>query len=293
MDLVLLAVAIAAVSTSGPLIAAAAAPALAVAFWRNAFASAALLPLALLKMRTELARLGAREWILALAAGLLLGAHFATWVPSVRLSSVAAATALVTTQPVWAALIARVRGAVLPARVWFGIGVAVCGAGVVTGADVSVSAQALAGDALALVGGMLAAGYVTVGAEVRRSVSTASYTSICYSTAALVLLITGLAAGTHFTGYPASAWVKILALTVGAQFLGHSLVNRVLRTTSPTVVSLAILFESPGASLIAALWLHQRPPFGVFLGLAVLLVGLALVIAAAPGAPAFPALPAE
>ncbi|MHB2022300.1 MAG: DMT family transporter, partial [Mycobacteriales bacterium] len=233
------------------------------------------------------------EWILALAAGLLLGAHFATWVPSVRLSSVAAATALVTTQPVWAALIARVRGAVLPARVWFGIGVAVCGAGVVTGADVSVSAQALAGDALALVGGMLAAGYVTVGAEVRRSVSTASYTSICYSTAALVLLITGLAAGTHFTGYPASAWVKILALTVGAQFLGHSLVNRVLRTTSPTVVSLAILFESPGASLIAALWLHQRPPFGVFLGLAVLLVGLALVIAAAPGAPAFPALPAE
>ncbi|MHB2022299.1 MAG: hypothetical protein ACYCO3_03050, partial [Mycobacteriales bacterium] len=57
VDLVLLAVAIAAVSTSGPLIAAAAAPALAVAFWRNAFASAALLPLALLKMRTELARL--------------------------------------------------------------------------------------------------------------------------------------------------------------------------------------------------------------------------------------------
>lgn len=288
-DIALLAVVVGAVSTSGPLIAATAAPALAVAFWRNMFATAALAPFALSRARAELARLRGKEWGLALGAGLLLGAHFATWVPSVRFTSVAASTALVTTQPVWAALIAKLRGGTLPARAWAGIAVAVLGAAAVTGADVSVSARALTGDGLALLGAILAAGYVSVGAEVRRSVSTISYTSICYATAALLLLVVGLAAGIRFNGFPASAWLKILALTLGAQFLGHSVVNRVLRTTSPTIVSLAILFEAPGASLIAALWLHQRPPVLVFFGLAVLLAGLALVVASVPGSPALPA----
>jgi drug/metabolite transporter (DMT)-like permease len=73
-------------------------------------------------------------------------------------------------------------------------------------------------------------------------------------------------------------WLQLVALTVGAQLLGHSLVNVVLRTTSPTVVSLAILVEVPGAILLAAIWLRQLPPAGTVPGLLVLLAGLALVI---------------
>lgn len=281
LDAAFLLVALFAVSTSGPLIAATAAPTLAIAFWRNAMASGALVPWALLRNRSELARLARREWLLALAAGGLLAAHFATWVPSLGFTSVASATALVATQPVWAALLARRQGHVIPRRAWAGIAVAVLGAAVITGIDVSVSARALLGDALALVGGFFAAAYVTAGGAVRRSVSTTAYTTVCYLTAAVALLVACLAGGQHLAGYPGRAWVYLVLLTVGAQLLGHSVVNLVLRTTSATVVSLALLFEVPGATLIAFVWLHQRPHVWALPGLALLLVGVAAVVTAA------------
>lgn len=287
-DLALMAVGVAAVSTSGPLIAATAAPALAIAFWRNAFAAGVLAPLSLVVAARELVAMTRREWVLAAAAGVLLGAHFATWVPSVTMTSVAASTALVTTQPIWVALLARLRGHEVPAAAWIGIAVAVAGAAIVTGADISVSARALAGDGLAVVGAVMAAGYVTLGGEVRRTVSTVSYTAVCYSVTAAMLVVCCAVAGARLSGYSGEAWLKIAALTLGAQFLGHTVFNRVLRTTSPTVVSLAILFEAPGASLIAGLWLDQRPAALTFVGLAVLLSGIAVVVRSGAGSPALP-----
>jgi drug/metabolite transporter (DMT)-like permease len=285
-DAALLAVALAAVSTSGPLIAATAAPALAIAFWRNALAGAAVVPVALLRRGGELRGLDRRQWGLSLLAGALLAGHFATWVPSVTLTTVASSTALVATQPVWAALLALATGRSVGAAVWFGIAIAVLGAALLTGADMSLSGRALLGDLLAVVGGALAAAYVTAGAAVRAHISTTSYTAVCYSTCALLLVALCLVTGQRLGGYDAGTWVKLLALTAGAQLLGHSLVNVVLRTTSPTVVSLAILFEVPGAGLLAAVWLHQLPPPAALPGLLVLLVGVAVVVRA--GARAVP-----
>ncbi len=285
-DVGLLVVALVAVSTSGPIIASAAAPALAIAFWRNAMAGAVLLPWAALRRRSELRALDRRHWWLSLLAGLLLAGHFATWVPSVVLSSVASSTALVATQPVWAALIARARGRRVSGRVWLGIVVSVLGAALLTGADVRLSGRALLGDVLAILGGVLAAAYMTAGSAVRARVSTTTYTTVCYGCCALVLLAVCLVGGQRLGGYDAGTWVKLAALTLGAQLLGHSLVNVVLRTTSPTVVSLAILFEVPGAGLIAATWLHQVPSRWALPGLAVLLLGIAIVVRA--GARAVP-----
>ena len=93
---------------------------------------------------------------------------------------------------------------------------------------------------------MAAAGYVTVGAEVRRTVSTSPYTLLCYSLCAVLLAGTCLATGASFSGYSAKDWAQIVLLTILAQLLGHTLANVVLRTTSATVVSLAILLEVPG-----------------------------------------------
>lgn len=273
-------VAIAAVSTSGPIIAATAAPALAIAFWRNAMASGVLVPLTAVARRDEVRAMSGRELLLGLAAGVLLAAHFATWVPSLTYTSVSSATALVATQPIWAALIARRSGHHIPTRAWIGIVVAVVGAALVTGVDVTVSGRALAGDALAITGGACAAAYVFAGNRVRQSVSTTTYTTICYCTTAVVLLVVCVVAGRPLAGYSANTWWKLAALTAGAQFLGHSLFNRVLGTTSPTVVSLAILFEVPGATLIAALWLHQHPHLAAIPGLLLLIVGVGIVIAA-------------
>src|SRR5947209_6540261 len=156
-DLATMAVAILAVSTSGPLMAATAAPALAIAFWRNGFATAVLVPWSLARHREELFSLHGRDRSMAIAAGGFLALHFATWVPSLTYTTVASATALVATQPVWAALLAHRAGARIAPLAWAGIVIAVCGAAVLTGADVHVSGRALVGDLLALVGGMAAA----------------------------------------------------------------------------------------------------------------------------------------
>ena len=285
-------VALAAVSTSGPLMAATAAPTLAIAFWRNAMSAGLLVPWSLARHRDELSGLSRRERRLAVVAGVLLAAHFGTWVPSLGFTSVSSATALVSTQPIWAAVLARRSGHVVPRRAWVGIGVAVAGAALVTGVDVTVSARALAGDLLAMVGGFFAAAYMVAGGEVRRSVSTTTYTTVCYLTTALVLLATCIIGRQHLAGYSGDAWLKLAAVTVGAQFLGHSLFNRVLRTTSPTIVSLSILFEVPGATLIAAIWLHQHPHALAIPGLVLIIAGVAAVISTRDRAVA-PAVPAE
>jgi drug/metabolite transporter (DMT)-like permease len=287
-DVLLLAVALGAVSTSGPLIAATAVPALAIAFWRNALAGVVLVPAVLLRRRTELRGLDRRERRLALTAGLLLALHFAVWIPSLRYTSVASATALVATQPVWAALLVRLRGQHVRGAVWAGIAVAVSGALLLSAADLQVSGRALVGDLMAVAGGAFAAGYMVTGSEVRRSVSTTTYTALCYATTAVLLLPVCLVGRQALSGYTGTDWLKLVALTAGAQLLGHSLFNTVLRSISPTVVSLSILFEIPGAALIAALFLGQTPPLLALPAAALLLVGLALVIRAGDGPPSVP-----
>ena len=279
-DLFLMVVALLAVSTSGPLIAATAlVPALAIAFWRNAFAGAVLLPWTLLTRRHELRGLDTRERKLALLAGLMLALHFGTWIPAVTYTSVASATALVATQPVWAAVIGTVRGEVVTRRVWTGVVVCLAGALLLTGADLQVSGRALLGDGLALLGGVFAAAYMTAGSEVRRSVTTTTYTALCYSTTAVLLLVACVVGRQSLAGYDGRDWIKLLALTAGAQLLGHSLFNVVLRTVSPTVVSLSILFEIPGAALIAALFVSgQHVPLLAVPAAALLVAGLAIVI---------------
>ena len=279
-DAVLLAIALVAVSTSGPLMAATAAPALAIAFWRNALATGVLLPVVLVRCRDELRGLDARERRLALLAGLMLALHFGTWIPALTYTSVASATALVATQPVWAALLSSARGVPVGRRVWTGIAVAMAGVLLLAAADLQVSGRALVGDLLALAGGLFAAAYMTAGSEIRRSVSTTTYTALCYGTTALLLLVVCVVGRQELAGYSAETWLKLLAITAGAQLLGHSLFNVVLRSTSPTVVSLSILLEIPGAALIAAVFLGQTPPVLAIPAAVLLVAGLALVIRA-------------
>ncbi|MEV6315987.1 DMT family transporter [Streptomyces sp. NPDC051776] len=278
LDLLLLAVAVSGISFSAPLIAATAAPALAIAFWRNAMAVGALSPVALLRHRAELRGMGGRTLLLSATSGALLAVHFGLWLPSLHLTSVASSTALVTTTPIWTTLLLRMRGHRLPRLVWAGTAVAFLGVVLLTGIDLSLSPRALGGDALALGGGMAAAGYVLIGSAVRRSVSTTAYTYVCYATTAALLLVTCLVSGSAVAGYSGGAWLKLALLTVAAQFLGHSLLNRVVRCLGPSVTSTAVLLETPGAALIAAVWLGQMPQAAAYPALAVILAGLALVI---------------
>lgn len=278
-DLVLLAIAIVGISTSAPVIRQAAAPSMSIAFWRNAISALVLAIPVLLRpgARRELLGMGRAALTRSVLAGVLLAIHFAVWIPSLSFTTVASSTALVATQPVWAACIARLRRQHIPARAWLGIAVAVVGACVVTGVDLDLSARAFAGDLLALVGAMAAAAYVTAGAEARRTVSNDVYVVVCFGVAAVVLGVFALASGAPLTGYTHATWGWIIALTVGAQLLGHAVFNHVLRTTSPTIVSVGILFEVVGATLLAWAWFGEHPssalvPAALLIGAGVVLV---------------------
>ncbi len=273
-----LTIAVAAISTSGPLVVAIAAPALAIAFWRCALGAGATGVWVAWRQRSELQGLNRRELSVIGLAGLLLAAHFATWLPSLRFTSVASSTALVATQPVWAALLARAGGRTVPTRVWLGIGVSLLGVLLLTGIDASIDRSILFGDVLALAGAMLAAAYVTAGEAARSTVSTSVYTLLAYGVSAAVMLVVCLAGRQALAGYSAHDWALILLLTAGAQLLGHTLINRSLRTTTATVVSLAILFEMPGSTLVAALFLGQQPPLAIIPAVVLLFVGLIIVI---------------
>jgi drug/metabolite transporter (DMT)-like permease len=279
-DLILLAVAVGAVSTSAPLIRGAAAPALAIAAWRYILSAPALGLWVWARggERAAWRSRSARDRRLSRVSGLVLAGHFAAWIPSLSFTSVASSVALVATQPAWAAVIAHRRGDRVTHGTWVGIVLALAGALVLTGVDVSISGRALFGDLLALVGGMLAAVYVTIGAEVRRTVSTGSYALACYSTAAVVLLGVCLVSGQSLWGYDGGTWWAIGGLVVGAQLLGHTLVNRVLSSISPTIVSVAILFEILGASIIARVAFGETPPAGAWLAALLIVAGVVVVV---------------
>jgi drug/metabolite transporter (DMT)-like permease len=283
VNLVLAAVAVLGVSASGPLMAATAAPALAIAFWRNALAAAALAPVALTTRRSEIRSLDRREVLQTLAAGVVLAAHFGTWVTALNMTSVASATAMVSLQAGFVVLIDRLRGNQVRQGVLVGIAVSFAGVLLVSGVDFSLSTRALTGDLLALAGGFFAAVYTIVGSSVRRTVSTTTYTTLCYTTCALVCLGVCLLGGLQLHGYEASTWLALVAVTVSAQLLGHSVFNHLLAVMSPTVVSLILLLEVPGAALLAGLLLDdQVPPAGVYVGLSLILAGLVIVVARAP-----------
>ncbi len=279
-DTGLLVLGVAAVSASAPLVVAMAIPALAIAFWRNALAVVAIGAYVGTRRerRHELTGLSRRELRLSVTAGAFLAAHFATWIPSLRLTTVASSVALVCLQPVWIVIYARFRGEAIPGGTWLGVAVAFAGVLVLTGIDAGRGAEALLGDLLALIGGMVVAGYTLIGSQVRRTVSTSVYTLVCYSACAAVLALVCVTAGVPFGGYTAGDWGLLVLLTVLAQLLGHTVINVVLRSTSPTVVSLAILFEVPGSIVIAAALLNQVPPLQVLPAVALMLFGIALVV---------------
>ena len=85
------------------------------------------------------------------------------------------------------------------------------GAVLLSGVDLSISTRALLGDLLAIVGGILAAAYVTVGADARRTLSTGVYTLVCYACAPVALLAVCLVGGQSLSGYDGHTWLVLLA----------------------------------------------------------------------------------
>ena len=278
MNFLLAALGVIGVAASGPIMAATAAPALAIAFWRNALGAVVMGAPAALRQRRQFRRLTARDLKWAGVAAAALALHFACFITALQLTSVAAATAMVCLQSAWIALFQFIRGIRLAPALLLGLTGALAGVLVISGFDLTLSQQAVLGDGLALAGGALAGLYTLAGSQARRTMSTGVYTTLCYGGCALVLALLCLAFGQPFSGFSWSAWAGILAVTLVAQIMGHTIFNHLLATIRPLVVSMIILLEIPGAAVLAAVFLGQDPPAGTYLGLALILAGLAVVV---------------
>ena len=275
----LLALGVAVVSFAAPLIRLADAPPLAIAMYRNLFATAILLPPALMFRGAELRALRRSDVVALVGAGLLLAVHFGSWVPSVTLTTVAASTVLVSTQPLWSAVLARIfLGDRLRRAVALGIGIAFAGAVMISGFDFTLSARAFVGDLLALTGAAAVAGHRLLAVGPRRRISLLPLVAVMYGVCALALAVVVLVSGTRATGFEGETWLWMVLLALGPQVIGHTLFNLLLRDVDPTVLAVAIMGEAVGATLLALALFGEIPSAGAVAGGALLLAGIFVAV---------------
>jgi drug/metabolite transporter (DMT)-like permease len=265
------------IGSSGPIIAKAIMPIPTMIFWRNLVGALMMMPFAFARgeWKTK-AQLNAIRW--SILAGTLLATHFICFFWAMKLTSVATGVALTATQPIFAALFIKLAGGHIPKKSIGGMVIAFLSVVAITGIDLNISFRAFQGDLLAVFGGAVGAGYMIIGASAQKVISTSTFTTVCYSTCAILIFPVVLLTNSDLTGYSGTQWLLLAGLIIGAQFLGHTLFNFTLKRVSPAVVSLVVFFEVPVSALLAFAWLGQQPPAGTIPGIIGLLFGCTLFV---------------
>jgi drug/metabolite transporter (DMT)-like permease len=265
------------------------APSLVVAAYRLTLASLILAPLALTRHRAELKNMTRGDVLLGLLSGFFLALHFATWISSLEYTTVASSVVLVTTTPLWVALLSPF---VLHERngrtVLFGMVLALLGGAVVGISDTCALINGLScppistflrgsaffGDFLALCGAMMAAGYIMIGRRLRAKISLIPYIFIVYGMAAVVLMVILGISGERPFGYLPVTYLWLVLLAIVPQLLGHSTFNWALRFLPASLVSITLLGEPIGSTILAFFILKESPSFLKIFGAALILAGI-------------------
>jgi drug/metabolite transporter (DMT)-like permease len=257
---------------------------------RLVVASLILLPIAWLKFWHEFRALSRLDFAKATLSGIFLALHFAVWISSLQYTSVASSVVLVTTTPLWVAILSPV---ILkePIRksVIIGLFISILGGVIVAFGNACVfqngqfvcqrldfSGQAMLGNFLALSGAWMAAGYMLMGRQLRKKLSTISYTALVYGVAALLLLIVVVVRAEPVFSYFGETYLWLLALGIFPQLLGHSLFNWSLKYISAAYVSLSLLGEPIGTILLALIFLKESPTLLEGMGAVLILLGIAI-----------------
>jgi drug/metabolite transporter (DMT)-like permease len=264
------------------------APSIVIAAWRLSVASLVVLPFLLGRERQGLRRLAGREIALALASGVFLALHFATWITSLEHTTVANSVVLVSTMPLFVALLAPVTlKEPLTRAVTLGLALALVGGVVIALSDTAEglgaeAGSALLGDLLAVAGALAGAGYLLIGRRLRRNLSLVAYIGLSYTTAAMVLIVWMVLAGEAAFGYPLEAVGLMVFLGLGPQLLGHTSFNWALRYLPASVVGVTLLGEPVGSSILAYLLLDERPTPLKLSAMALILAGIYIASRPAP-----------
>ncbi len=284
--LLVLILAVLATTYAGPIVRLAAAPALAIAFWRLTLVLPVTGGLAVWEGSTEHGAANRSvllrapfSVLLMVLSGLLLALHFWTWIASLRFTTVASSVVLVSLKPIFVWALAAVWLHEHPSRrEGWGIGIAVLGATLIGIGDARLSLGALGGDLLALGGAVTAAGYYVIGRRVRATVGVWTYATVVYAVAALTLAAVALLRNVPLTGFAGRDWAVFGALAAGPMLVGHTGMNYALKHYRATTVNVAALGEPVGATLIAWLGLHEVPGILALCGAAVVVAGIGLTL---------------
>lgn len=255
------------------------APSGVIAFYRLFFSVLFMVPVFLLKYVKELRLITKRDWIFACLAGIFLAFHFILWFESLQFTSVASSTVLVTIQPLFAFV-----GTYLFFQERFSPRTVVCailtvgGSVIISWGDFLISGSALWGDILALVACALVTAYLMFGQSVRKRISLITYTFVVYSISSIVLLFYVLISGEELYPYPKNEWVIFLLLAIIPTLLGHSLFNWAIKWVSTTTISMAILFEPVGATILAYYFLNETVNYSQLLGGGIVITGISFFL---------------
>jgi len=255
------------------------APSGVIAFYRLLFSVLFMLPVFLIKYVKELAFISKRDWLYATFAGVFLAFHFILWFESLNYTSVASSTVLVTLQPLFAFV-----GTFLFFKERFSLKAILCAVAAIVGSviiswgDFRVSGTALYGDILALLACALVTAYLMFGQSVRKRISLVTYTFVVYSISSIVLLFYVLIVGESLYPYPKNEWWNFILLALIPTLLGHSLFNWAIKWISTSIISMAILFEPVGATILAYYFLSEKVLFTQILGGSIVIVGISLFL---------------
>jgi drug/metabolite transporter (DMT)-like permease len=293
-----LAIALVGISVAAPMIRLSHDTPVTIAVWRMGFSLLLIIPfLASTRGWRQWSQRSRSDFMIAVAAGILLALHFWSWNTSIFYTSVAASVVLVNTQPIIVALLSAVWLKELPSgQQWAGITLAVAGACIVGWGDftratdpASAGGHALLGDGLALFGGVAAATYYVAGRRIRTTLDLWPYVALVYSVCFLTLLGVGVVTATPLLPQPPRELAIFAGLALGPMLLGHTGLNWALKYLPAYLVVLTVLGEPIGATLLAAVLpgIHETPSGSTFLGGVVLLAGIAIAaMAQRPPAPA-------
>jgi drug/metabolite transporter (DMT)-like permease len=179
----------------------------------------------------------------------------------------------------------------LKIRIWLGLVVALAG-GVLVGINEACHLTALGlacpdwssfyagkaiwGNLLALVGAIMAAGYMVAGRRLRPTLSLVAYIGTVYPVAAILLDLMAVFSGGKLAGFSLTTGMVFVALALIPQLLGHTSYNYALGYLPAAYVSIATLAEPIGTTLLAVFILGELPTLLEVIGGLVILAGIGL-----------------
>lgn len=268
---------------------------LVIATSRLLVATLVLTPFALINHREELGSISKKDLLFGAISGFFLSLHFFSWITSLEYTTIVSSVVLVTTTPLWVAILAPVfLREKINSAMTVGIAIALAGGVLIAMANGCVWSNGLVcediskivkggsffGNFLATFGAWMAAGYILIGRRLRSKLSLIPYIFIVYGFAAAFSLIFILFAGYTVSGFQPSTYLWLILLGLVPQLFGHSSFNWALRYLNATMVSVMLLGEPIGSTILGFIIFKEVPDVLTLSGGALILAGIFVTSAA-------------